>query len=127
MADIRFLNVDLDLESKSPLDTLLTGLGDAVVVLHQEQVNDRYAATLEITADPKTAEATILQFCHLLEQLPKHARAVWDRCDTRVFDIGFDAGDSPRSLRSVLDPDTVKRVAALGAGINITIYAPAAN
>ena len=123
MADITFLNVDLDVESDRPLEALVADLGEEVVVLHHGQARGLHVATLETAADSKSAEATILNFCMLLENLSDDARAVWDGCCTRTLDIGFDSGDSPSSLRSVLHPGTVRRVAELGAAITVTIYA----
>ena len=122
MADIAFLNVDLDVESDHSLDALVADLGEDVVVLHHGQARGLHVASFE-TATDATAEATILQFCLLLENLSEEARAVWEGCCTRTFDIGFDSGDSPSSLRSVLHPRTVKRVADLGAAVVVTIYA----
>ena len=123
MADIAFLNVDLDVESDHPLDALVADLGEDVVVLHHGRARGLHVASFETADDAKSAEATILKFCRLLENLSDEARGVWEGCCTRTLDIGFDSGDSPSSLRSVLHPGTVKRVAELGAAITVTIYA----
>ncbi len=122
MADIAFLNVDLDVESEHPLDALVASLGDDVVVLHHGRAGRLHVATFETAAVAESAEAAVLQLCALLEDLSDDGRAAWHACRARTFDVGFDSGDAPASLRSVLRPDTVKRVAALGVAVAITIH-----
>jgi hypothetical protein len=122
--DIGYLNVDLDLESKSPLAPIVEAFGEDVVVLHQSTSRERCAATFEAagTGCSGDAESAINYLCSLVENLAEDDRRIWDECCTRVFDIGFESGDSPRCVRAILHPETVERVAALGAAIMVTIY-----
>ena len=123
MLGIRYLNVDLDIESREPLAPIIEALDGDVAVLYQGTAREFYTLSLEV-ADCSfgDAEATINNLCLLLENLPPEARQLWDRCCTRIFDIGYESGDHPRSFRSILHPETVARVAALGAAIMVTIY-----
>ena len=123
MSDVRFLNVDLDVESRGPLDVLVDDLGDDVAVLHHGGSRGLYEAHFEIPyTGAADVEATIASFCTLLENLSPDAREVWHSCILRQFDIGFESGDTPTCFQAVIHQDSVKRVANLGATIVITIY-----
>ena len=78
----------------------------------------------ECTAD---AETTVNTLCDILEHLPEEARESWGTCCTRVFNIGYEGGSrnpGPHTFQSPLQPETVARIAQLGAGVTITIYPP---
>ncbi|MBI1918091.1 MAG: hypothetical protein HYS12_25650 [Planctomycetes bacterium] len=124
MPDIRYLNVDLDLESRVSLAPIVEAFGEDVVVLHQSACREFFTASFEAAGSGCSgdAEGAINDLCLLVENLPDDARRLWDECCTRVFDIGYESGDSPRSFRSILHPETVMRVAAVGAAIMVTIY-----
>jgi len=100
--------------------------GDDVVVLHQSDCRDLCTASFEVTGSCSSGDAewAISRFCAFIENLPPNARRLWDQCCSRVFDIGYESGDSPRCFRSILHPETVARVASLGAAIMVTIYPP---
>jgi hypothetical protein len=105
MDTVHFLNVDLEILSREPLDSLAADLGDDVVVLY--------------------CGATERDFlCALIEGLGSEARSIWKRALARSFDVGYESGSSPRFV-STLREETVKRVAALDGEIVITIYPPA--
>lgn len=124
MPNIHFLNVDLDLESKASLASIVETFGKDVVVLHHNTAREFCTASFEAVGSGCSgdAESAISSLCLLVENLPEDARRIWDECCTRVFDIGYESGDSPKSFRSILHPETIKRVAALGAAIMVTIY-----
>ncbi len=122
MGDIRFLNVDLDVESRTSLKPLIDDLGEDVIVLHEGQSRGLYEAHFETAECGGDAESTLATFCVLLENLDTEAAEVWKTAVSRTFDIGFDSGDSPCDFRAIIHPDTVQRVAELNAAIIITIY-----
>lgn len=122
MSDIRFLNVDLDVESRTSLKPLIDDLGENVIVLHKGQSRGLYEAHFETADCGADAESTLASFCVLLENLDTDAAEVWKTAVSRTFDIGFDSGDSPRNFRAIIHPDTVQRVSKLNAAIVITIY-----
>lgn len=125
MPGIRYLNVDLELESRDPLAPIVEALGEDIAVLHHGTARGLHTASLEVAGCTSgDAEATIDSLCSLVENLPPEARRLWNGCCTRLFDIGYESGDSPASFRSVLHSETVARVAALGAAIMVTIYPP---
>lgn len=114
-----FLNVDLDLRCAAGLDDLLAALASRAIVLHRTE----NTASLEADQDSETLDAAVTRLLDLVAALPPAARAVWDRCEARVFNIGLRAGVSPHAAGFGLTERAVQRLAAVGAGIEITIYA----
>lgn len=114
-----FLNVDLDLCCAAGLDDLLAALAPRTIVLHRAE-NE---AVLEADEDDATLDATVARLLDLVEGLPPAARAIWDCCEARVFNIGLRAGVSPHGAGFDLAEPSVQRLAAAGARIKITVYA----
>lgn len=121
MQDVRYLNVDLEIESKSDLSKIVEEFGEEVIVLYSREVRGYQHASFE-APNMADADETINHFCLLVEELTKEAREVWDGCCSRVMDVGYESGTSPQNFRSEIRASTVQRVAAIGASIVITIY-----
>jgi hypothetical protein len=98
--------------------------GEDVLVLYNGEAMGHRRASFEIPGLVADADAVINHFCMLAETLPERERAIWNHCSKRVFDIGFESGTHPRAFQSEIRPKTIERVAALGAGIVVTIYSP---
>ena len=120
--NIEYLNTDLEIESKSDLSRIVEEFGEDVLVLHHGEIRGYQHASFEITGDGADADSTITSFCTLIEQLPGDVRELWDECCLRIFDIGYESGATPPSFRSEIRAVTIQRVAAIGAGLVITIY-----
>lgn len=118
---VRYLNVDLEIESKSDLSKIVEEFGEDVIVLHCGEMRGYQHASFE-APNPSEADHIINHFCLLVEELTKEAREVWDGCCSRVMDVGYESGTTPRNFRSEIRASTVQRVAAIGASIVITIY-----
>jgi hypothetical protein len=58
-----------------------------------------------------------------VEALDAPARAAWNNCSQRVFDLGYDCGTRPFSVRHDISAGTLARLAAAGATLRITLYA----
>ncbi len=122
---IHFINVDLDLLGSEPLTPLLDAWGEAMFVLHQtDGPEGGHSVGLEVSEQTETAEATILEFVRLVEQLDPELRARWDRLDERVLDVGIQSGLHPRHWRFDLAPTTVAAIERIGAQLSCTVYAP---
>lgn len=120
--EIKFLNVDLVVESRAELTELITALGDDVLVLHSGKSaggNMACFALPELLGDPDTI---IQWFCSLIEQLPADAAKLWRGAYRKTFDLGYECGDRPRSFQSEVRYETVKWIAELGASLTITVY-----
>ena len=122
--DIRYLNTDLVIESKSDLSKIVQEFGDDVIVLYHGEMRGYQHASFEIESSGTSAGADeiINSFCELVEQLPKEVRDIWAGCCSRVLDVGYESGMSALNFRSEIRAPTIQRVAAIGASIVITIY-----
>jgi hypothetical protein len=123
-AETTFLNVDLDIWSRAPLDSLVAAFGRRVVVLHAGKEGRRYAAHLELARNGQSrgADQRVRDFVSLIRRLPPKARASWNRAQRRDFNVGVQASTKPHSYELPLDPGTVRAVAAVNARIVITVY-----
>ena len=120
--DVRYLNTDLEIESKSDLSKIVQEFGEDVSVLHHGEVRGYQHASFEIAGTTAGADETINYFCALVENLPTEAREIWDGCCSRVLDVGYESGTSGPTFRSEIRVSTVQRVAAIDASIVVTIY-----
>jgi hypothetical protein len=121
-----FINVDLDIYSRSDLEPLVTALGERVDVLYVGRQRRTCAAHLELPFGfkPYNADAMIRRFAALIDSLPKAQRKLWDTAKTRQFSIGVGAGLQPFSYEMVLSCEAVEPAAKLNARIGFTVYAP---
>jgi hypothetical protein len=120
--DIKYLNTDLEIESKRDLSRVVDEFGDDVLVHHHGEIRGYQHASFSIAGGSADADATINSLCTLVEQLPKDVHQIWDSCCSRRFDIGYESGTSPKTFRSEIRAVTIARVAKLGASVVITIY-----
>jgi hypothetical protein len=119
-----FLNVDLDLFSKSNLQPLVTAMGNKVLVLFIGRYKRTYRAHLELTGLSKNADSTVRSFCTLIRRLPSAALKLWDGANRRDFNIGVQAGLKPDSYEIPLATDTLIAASKINARIVLTIYGP---
>ena len=121
-----FINVDLDIYSRSDLEPLVTALGERVDVLYVGRQRRTCAAHLELPFGfkPYNADAMIRRFAALIDSLPKAQRKLWDAAETREFDIGVQAAMQPFCYEMLLSAEAVDAVARLNARIRFTVYAP---
>ena len=71
--NIKFLNVDLDIQSKQDISLMLNELGTNIFVLHRGQQENHYFACLEIDRDTPNADMTINIFCNLIDRFSAEA------------------------------------------------------
>ncbi len=64
-----FLNVDLDIYSRSRLQPLVDAFGKRVMVLHTDRAGRLYRVLLEVSGQAPTVDATIRAFCRLIRAL----------------------------------------------------------
>lgn len=119
---IEYLNTDLQIESLADLAAIVEEFGGDVLVLFNGRPGEHNMVVFETNDVRSDADETINHFCRLIENLSPQARAAWNECVSREFDIGYQGGDSGSSFRSELRATTIKRVAALDAHITVTIY-----
>ncbi len=127
MAEIRYLNTDLDLVATLDPSPLVAGLEErGLRCLHVYPGDDGlWYATLETEGiECDTPEESIAAMLDSVESLTAEASAVWSRCTLREFNIGYDCGDCPWAFSNGLTNRTLLRAAALGASLRLTLYPP---
>jgi hypothetical protein len=122
----KFLNVDLEVFSRSPLDPLVAAFGKKVDILHVGKWDRRYAAHLEVSGSGYQADADrlIRRFVAMVKALPKSGRRLWDQAQSRDFNLGVEAASKSRPLELKLQPETIAAVASVKGSVVITVYAP---
>ena len=116
-----FLNVDLDIFSRSPLEPLVAALGNKIEVHYVGREGSHYSAHLE-RGFPRNADEGIRALAALVRRLPAPARRLWKNARTKDFNIGIQGGIEPRYCEFPLNPDTLRAVVKLGARVVITVY-----
>jgi hypothetical protein len=126
-----FLNVDLDIRSKSNLQPLVDAMGDKIIVMYVGRVKRYHQARLELDGSHRNAaghkrspEAIILGFCKVIGRLPPGARELWDDSKTREFDIGIESGKPYKFYWFDLSPKALQAALEVNAQIAVTIYWP---
>jgi hypothetical protein len=119
-----YLNVDLDILSRSSLEPLVAAFGQRVLSHYVGREGKRYGAHLSLAIYPEHADKAIRVFVALVKRLPARARRLWDKAQTRDFNIGVDAGFKPQSYELPLAIDIVRAVADVRGRIVFTVYAP---
>jgi hypothetical protein len=117
-----FLNVDLDVFSRSTLETLVKALGKRVHVNYVGREKGRYSAHLSLPSYGQSADSLIRKLAQLVGKLSPTARRLWRSATSREFNIGIEGGQKPISHEIVLAPKTIQLLAKLDAGIVITTY-----
>ena len=121
-----FLNVDLDIISKSRLEPLVAAFGKKVSVLYVGPERSLNGAHLELGGPrfSKSADMAIRTLAALVGQLPRKVRRVWNHAHVKDFNIGIQGGYKPHSSVFPLNVKTINAVARLGARIVVTVYSP---
>ncbi len=120
-----FLNVDLEIESKTDLASLAAALEPDAFALYCGPVPDGHLLNLELNTESGIKEGPderIHEFCGLIEALSPEGRQGWQSAFRRTFDVGFDATAEHMAARFSLRTDTLERIARLGATLTITVY-----
>jgi hypothetical protein len=117
-----FLNVDVDVRSRKPLEPLVAAFTDKVSLHYIGRQGRKYWAHFA-PYSPKSPEAAIRALAAMVGRLPGAARRLWDGADERVFDIGIQAGLRPHNGEYQLSDASVALIARLGGSIKVTVYA----
>ena len=120
-SDFAFLNVDVDVRSRKPLDPFVAALGGKCSVHYMGRHSRRYWAHFA-PYSPKSAEAAIQFLGRTLGGLPTTARRLWFGADERVFDIGFQAGVRPHSSEFLLSEAAMATIVRLRGSVRVTVY-----
>jgi hypothetical protein len=120
MEPARFLTIDLDVRSRRSLAPLMSAWPEA----YQPGNDARWLIRNAFVAD--SAEKAAKNLLGHIAALRGQALGCWRQAQSRVFDIGVRAGGPGRPFEEVrLTTDTLRRIAAIGGQIHVTVY-PAA-
>jgi hypothetical protein len=123
----RFIGVQLEIESPRPLGHLFDSFSGAGVVSVDYRESTRgFAVAFEharsgLSTDP---DIQIADFCDTILSFKDEARAVWNGAYRRTFNLGYEIDDAIESFRSELAPETLQRIAGVGASVMVVIYPP---
>lgn len=108
-----FLNVDVVVDSKSPLDALAAALGKRVSLLFMGEVR-RGSFQLRFSLyDPKNIDSAVRKLVKLVESLPRSPRRLWRDARKREFDLGYQGGLKPHCSEFELSEESVAAIARL--------------
>ena len=122
---IEFLNVDLEIESPDDLRLLIVELEkNCSLHIHDKKENSNNFAVFSHHSSYINGEINeiLALFCDSIEDLSQKAREIWNTCQSKKFDAGFESGNSPKDFQTEIRTDILKRITELGASIAITIY-----
>ena len=120
---VQYLNVDLDVEGPRQLCHILQALSKSGIdCLGYFKTERGHVANFEVTALPSDPNSVVAEFCDAIEGFRGDAAAAWSSAHRRTFDIGFDGDGSAGCSRFEIKADTVRRAAALGTSLGVTIY-----
>ena len=121
----RFIGVQLEIESPRPLGHLFHSFSGAEVVSVDYRESARgFAAAFEhagrgVSTGP---DIQIADFCDKIMGFKDDAQSVWNGAYRRTFNVGYEIDDSSECFRSELAPETMERIARVGASVIVAIY-----
>jgi len=120
-----FLNVDLEVFSRAPLDGLVAAFGKKVRVLHVGKWGRRYAAQLEVSGSgyQPHAERLIHRFVTMVRALPSSKRRFWNVAQSREFNLGIEATVGSKAFELKPQPKTLEAIVSVDGTVAVTVYA----
>ena|SRR5688572_1142005 len=119
----RFLNVDLDIYSNEPLDSLVAAFGNRVLVAYLGREKRSYSTHLSLARYPRRTSDAILGLTALVERLPRGARRLWNQAKAKIFNVGIQGGLTPQSTEFPVSKAAMDALARVGGSITLTVYA----
>jgi hypothetical protein len=120
MNETTFLNIDLDIESAEDIAPIVQEWGGRICVHRYEEIEGVFYGSFETPFGD--VEGILSEYVSLINGLSPEARGIWNRATIRVFDFGYEAGDTPNGFHSKIEADFIKRLAEIGGSIVVTIY-----
>ena len=120
---VQYLNVDLEVEGPRQLCHILQEFSESgMSCLGCFETERGHFANFEVTVLPPDPNSIVSEFCEAIEGFREDAAAAWSSAYRKTFDVGFDSDGSAGCSRFEIKADTVRRAAALGATLGVTIY-----
>lgn len=118
-ATTQFLNIDLDLRAQFDLRELTDALKPEIIIMNDEVMG---FSTYEHAQQFETINEGIALFFKSIEKLSLSARGLWQQCDSRVMNVGIQAGIEPYSAHFLISEKSLEFLRALHASVEFTIY-----
>ena len=120
----KFLNLDLDVESREPLGRLADAL-PSLLVLFSGRVRGRHMLSMELSDPALLVDPTVRHMARTISRLSGEPKRLWQRATKRCFNIGFACG-TRHAPSFLIDASSIQAIAALDATLAIKLY-PAEN
>ena len=118
-----YLNVDVEVVSRSPLTSLVSALGRSVFVLYAGPISGGHGAYFQLASSHgRSADFTVKRLATLISRLPASERKVWRLARSRTFDLGIQGGLLPRSHQLAISPGALAQLGRLNAQLVCTTY-----
>ena len=125
MSEIKFLNIDLDIESQGDISLVVKEFCNRLTVMRNDCSKGMYYASFETGY---TEENIIIEeYVNIIEGLSPEAREIWNNCLKREFDFGYESGDKPNDFHSKISAKSIELLAKVGGSFTVTIYPPFKN
>lgn len=121
---MKFLNVDLEIASRSSLEPLDAELGPRLFALYRGHEGKLDRAHYETRHQYDDAETCLRAMLRVLHRMSPKARRCWRGATVRDFSVGVQSGAKPFSFEAPISAATLADVAKLGGRIVLTVYAP---
>jgi hypothetical protein len=122
MEQVEFLNIDLDLESNSDLSPIIQEFGDNLIVMNNKKEKGLHKVSFELAGLNGDPDYLFEKYFKLIDGLSEGGKGLWDGCNKKVFDLGFESGENSGGLQAELPQSIVNKLASLSATIAITVY-----
>jgi hypothetical protein len=122
---IQYLNTDLEVVAAndlSPLEANFNTNGLLTVCSLEQGDDSLWYGNFEADESYEEPETTIRTMLAVIESLDGPVADIWQSCSKREFNIGYDCGSKPWAFNNGLTTETLRRIAACGGTLRITIY-----
>jgi len=120
-----YLNVDLEIRSRSDLTPLADELSRSLFLLHAGRIPRTFLASFETGGGTQPPDRAIKRLAAAVSRLPPPTRKLLRAAGSRAFDIGVAAKSSGRDVLTLsIKPETLKAIAQLDAHLALTFYPP---
>jgi hypothetical protein len=117
-----YLNVDLEIRSRSDLRPLSETLDGRLFVLYVGKAGRDFLLALELPGLSLPPDRAVARLARTISSLPPAMRRHWQKAHDRVFDVGFERTSRDGVFSFGLDRKTVATAAKLGARIAFSLY-----
>ena len=148
LAGPHFINVDLEVWSRKDLAAFSNALESRALILYAGKIRRKFFVSLEAKSSSLSSspERTMWTLLKLIQSLPPSARRAWNQAQSRVFNVGYEAGEFVTLLQerpvgsgcwyplngsevaapceTSFSPELLHAVAKVGGTIMTTIYPP---